>query len=806
MSIKPQALAQFLIVALTVMLTVAGCGSPQDSASEYLRQAERYFESGDLITAKIEVRNTLQIEPKNAKARFLLALINEREGEIKALLGNLQIAIDSDPSFVDARVKLGNYFVVGRQLEQAQEQADAAMAIAPDNDSVRLLDARVALLAGDTTKALDQGLTAISLAPERADAVSFVALLYARSGDLARALETIDAGISATDEKGVEALRGARISLLAEAGERERGEAELESMVRDYPDSRVYPMALAELYFANGRAVDAENVIRELVARDPDNTDWRLQLAALLARGGKPEAAEADLKQAIADSPDSVELKFAMAGFWESQGRIDDAISVYQDIADAAASSSGGIAARNRIAALNIGRNDELAQKLIGEVLADAPDNAEALTYRAAYRFSEQEFADAVADLRLALGKQPNSERALLLLARAYLLNSDRGLSEDTYRKLLVVNPANSAALRELAGIVGNRGNPEEAEALLRASLEVSPDSQEASRNLVKALIQQQDFDSAETEARRMLGEGDSTGVSDYQLGLILEQKKQYDQAIAAYRTALEKAPEADAPLRQLIQLLGSTGKRDEAQAYLVAHTQSHPGHEYGQLLLGEVYASNGDLAAAKESFQSVLSARPDSAGARMGLVSLHPRDSDEWFTALQDAHQSLPADPQIGLALGSAWSRKGDYEQSIAVYESVLAAGSDDDLVASNLAALLLDVRSDTASFARALELASRFERQESHPYTQAVLGWAYYRTADYARAVNVLEPAVARTGENPQIRYYLGMAYLRNGNPVSAEQQLRAAIQAADARQMTFTGLDEAKAELAKLAAGQT
>ncbi len=791
----------FLFVALAASGILAACGSSERSSASYLENARELFAAGDLVKAKLEVRNAVQLQPRNAEARYLLALINEQEQDLRGMLGNLQLALDADPDLVDARVKLGSYYVVGRLAPEAREAVDKALQLAPDRADVRVLSARVLLLEGDPGKALEETQLALSLDPANREAVSLTALLTARAGDVDGAMRILDAGVETVAEADVQRLRQNRISILAEAGQRDRATAELEMLVADYPDTLGYQVELAEVYLRVDRVDDAEALMRELIAREPDNPDWRIQLAGLLVRQGRADDAEASLKQAVAEQPDFMPLQLALGGFYDSAGKVDEAMAVYAAIAEAVPRTTDGLAARNRMAVLNVGTNDELAREIVAGVLADAPDNVDALLLRAALRIQADELDGAISDLRLALVRQPASTRALLGLARAEVLNGNPVLAEDTYRRVLVVEPANSEATRELAVLVGNRGDAAEAETLLRRALRIEPGNPDASRNLVKALLAQQDFSAAEAEARRMLGQGEDSGVTDYQLGLALEAQQSTDQAIAAYKEAIAKAPTVDAPLINLVRLLISSGRADEAETYLQNHLEQNPEHLQARLLLAEVYLSQGRLDASEAVYREVVAQHPDTVRAYLGLAGLFPAESEQRLAALDEGYARNPGNVELGLALGSTYEKRQDYEQAIQTYDSALQA-TDNDIIANNLAALLLDFRSDTGSYKRALTIASRFEgREQRHPLNLAVLGWAYYRNGDYSKATRYLEQAVARAQQLPQLRYYLGMAYLDNNNPVGARQELKIAVDAADKSGSTFTGLDAARATLASL-----
>ena len=788
-------------------LVIAGCSSPEDQAALYLDEAHTLFEEGDLITARLELRNALQIQPKNPRARYLMALIDERDEKYKHVIANLLVAVESDPMYVDARVKLGYYYAIGHQIEDAKEQADAVMALDPDNPEVRLLNARALYLGGNSKAALEQANIALSLDPTRRDVVNFAAALHTSAGDTDQALAVIEQGINDAQAEDIEPLRRARISILQQIGEPGQIEDELNRMVEDYPDSPTYRLALLQLFVAQDRMAEAEKMIATLVAKDPDNAAWRISLARLLLSQDKSADAESSLQQAVRDNPESSPMRFALAGFYEANGRIDDAIDIYRQIAETGPQSPEGLAARNRIAVLNIDVDNDKALRLINEILTDDPNNVDALLSRAAIRFINGQLNEVIADLRLALVRKSDSERALLLLARAYLSNDDVVLAEDTYRRLLNVNPANRPARNELASLVGNRGNTDETEELLRKSLEIGPGDSGASRNLIRALLINENFEDAANEARRIIGLGENTGVADYQLGLALQAQEDFAGAIAAYKESVHKNPTADESLDALIRLLAQTGRLDEAETYLETHIDNHPEHIKARLILADLLRGSGRLERAQPIYYRIILEQPATAGAYIGLAATHPGASDERITVLADGHKKNPGNPLLGLALGVTYEKHQAYEDAIAVYEQIIAVNGGNNFIVNNLVALLLDFRTDQASFEQALRLASRFEDTTNHPFNLAVLGWAHYRNEQYPQAVRHLERAVAMSQNRiPQLRYYLGMAYLKNSNLVAAQQELQNAVDAALAADTSFTGLEDAQLALKSLAADET
>jgi len=252
------------------------------------------------------------------------------------------------------------------------------------------------------------------------------------------------------------------------------------------------------------------------------------------------------------------------------------------------------------------------------------------------------------------------------------------------------------------------------------------------------------------------------------------------------------------------VGLLTRSGKVGEAESYLNKHLQSHPDQATAKVLLATVYRDTGRAEKARQLLEDVIAEQPDAARAYIGLAGLYPAGSDERLAVLVKGHARNPGDPQIGLALGSSQEKRRDYEAAIRVYDTVIEAGGGNDFIVNNLVVLLLDVRTDKASYERALTLASRFAKGSKHPFNLGVLGWAYYRNSDYGSATRFLERAVdASPDQIPQLRYYLGMAYLKAGNAPGARKELQRAVDSAAATGTTFTGLEEAQATLKTLQA---
>lgn len=787
-----------LLLLLTLFLVA--CGSPEERAANYMRKAQELYDEGDYTAAKLEAQNAAQIAPKDAQAHYLLAQIAEKQQEFRIMIQRLLMAVDSDPNMVAARAKLGTLYFFGQAYEQSQEQADAAKALAPDDPEVRVLNARLLLHNDKRDDSIAELDAALAANPDLLDAIILRAGAEALE-DPSGGLEILDTAIARLDLEQSKVLRQIRIAILAQQDRKEDVEQGFRDLIRDYPQEEEFQYELARFYAGQGRVDEAEQVMRGVVAQAPQDVTARLGLAQFLAQMRSPEAAEKALEAFVAENPNQPELRAALGRLYEANQKPDAALAVYQELAKRDPKSKPGVAARVRVAALLIGKEQfDEGGELIDGVLVDEPENAEALLIRAGLKVRDRKFDDAVADMRTVLRKEPENDRAMLLLARTHGIMNERVLAKDAYRRLLAVDPKNFDAARELAALEAMDGNVDGAEEILRARLKVEPNDLDAASRLVFLLGSQKAWKEAEAEARRISTLPGDAGMGDFQLGRLYRAQDKNQEAVASFRAALEKNPSWPLALEGLVGTLNAMGRNAEALEILREYRSKYPEDLAAKYMEGSLLAGSDDKTAAEKLFSEIVAQKPDASMAWVALANLNPDDPAARIADYKRGLAANPGNPEIGLLLGTEYEKAKRYEEAIAHYQELLRANPSVDVAVNNLAALLLDQRSDPASHAKALELMKPLE-STSNPAVLDTIGWAYYRNKDYPTAVRYLERAVAGAGQFAVLRYHLGMAYLANSNTEGAKDQLKRAVNTPNA---DFPGIVEARATLKKLDGG--
>ena len=141
---------------------LAGCGGAEERKAAYLERGMQLFEEGNYEKAQLEFKNILQIDPKDANAHYQLGLILEKLGEWRPAMNQFLAVIKLDKTHVDAHIHAGQIYLLGNALDMALEEAETAVANAPENIDALVLRGGVRAKSGDISGGFTDGLAALN--------------------------------------------------------------------------------------------------------------------------------------------------------------------------------------------------------------------------------------------------------------------------------------------------------------------------------------------------------------------------------------------------------------------------------------------------------------------------------------------------------------------------------------------------------------------------------------------------------------------------------------------------------------------
>jgi tetratricopeptide (TPR) repeat protein len=223
-----------------------------------------------------------------------------------------------------------------------------------------------------------------------------------------------------------------------------------------------------------------------------------------------------------------------------------------------------------------------------------------------------------------------------------------------------------------------------------------------------------------------------------------------------------------------------------------------HAADRTALILKAEVLSADGQAEPAEAAFQQTIQAAPTwSRGYyELAMAQLKRGHGDEAVHTLQQGVDRTHQDRDLVDNLGTVYERLGRPDAAISLYQGLLAKTPSVVFAANNLAMLLVTYRHDGASLSQAQKLADQLSATDV-PTVIDTRGWVKFKSGDYHGAESLLQQAVDKSPNAPELRYHLAMAQLRSGESQAAQQNLESALQSTQ----SFNGIDDARARLAQL-----
>ncbi len=782
-----------LLVAWAVLTSCSGAAERQ---ADYVASAQQYFDTGDLDKARVDVRNALQIDGNHAGARYLYALVLEREQNWNQVYANLKFAVELDPVLIPARIKLGELLLANRVFDKAMEHVEAVIEHQPQHAQAHALKAAIHHRMGEPDLAIAAAQEALSLEPGNIGAIGVLTDIY-KNDNPAAALNLIEEGIAQQSRPA--ALKLLRASVHESHHDYASAEKVYQELLNEHPNNLYYYYRYILLMEADGRSDEAEALIRQVVQARPESQQLKIWLAQFLVDRKDLPAAERALLEYLGDQPDQVELRFALAQVYILQRKLEAAVGVYQRFVTEEHDSENAQRARNALARMALAEGDRpRAETLLAEIFEIEPNNVEALTSKARLAVADGHLEQAVSDLRLALKNDPTSVETLLVLARAQEASGATDVAIDRYREIIYNDPTNRAALLALTEHAIRREDYPAAAMLASIALRVDASNTEAARLLVTAYAKDGDFDQAIAQADSLAALRSTQVLGTYLLGRIYELQGNNKAAIIKMQQTLQLQPAVVEALRTLALLQQEESGLEAALQTLRGHLMQHPEHLHAMELLGQFSADAGDHAQARKWFEDVLEKDVSRATAYMllGDLVLSQGNAEEakvvYTRGLAQNTRNVP----LMLRLGQVNELLGTYEEAARHYQTALTLASV-PAAQNNLAMVYADHLATEENLQRALGLMRQHANSDNAAMLDT-LGWVHYRAGEHRTALRYLRQAAELAGDvNPAIQYHLGMALSRNNQPTRARDALRKALEAG----VDFRGVDEARRVLQEL-----
>jgi len=307
--------------------------------------------------------------------------------------------------------------------------------------------------------------------------------------------------------------------------------------------------ALAHRMLQQGRAADAENILRQIIAQMPGDAESHHLLGVIYAQSDRFAEAEQMIRSAIELSPKVAAYHANLGNVLQELGRVDDSVFAYQ----AALAIEPGLAAVRSNLGNALQRLGLFAAAIdhYQAALQIIPDAAVIwVNLGNALRASSRN-AEAAGAYQRAVEIQPGYLDALLGLAAAQLASEQFGAAVDTCHRAIPIDASSIPARQMLGSALRTLARSSEAAVQLREATRRDVNRWEAWHELGGALRESADLAGSIDAYRHAIQLNPNYAGAHYGLAWSLLQGGDYAEGFAEYewRERLELAPPRPATL-----------------------------------------------------------------------------------------------------------------------------------------------------------------------------------------------------------------------------------------------------------------
>ena len=318
----------------------------EDTGASAAARANAYGELGLILmatrfydAAETAFGHAQALAPRQMRWPYYLAQLHRTTGDQPRAVERFERAVELDPTYVAALVRLGELYLDEGRAEEAEPLFEQALAVDPASAPALSGIGRAALAQGETARAIEHLERALAVGPPAWDIHYNLATAYREAGNperaeehlsrrggdppeppdpLMRAYESLLRSPRAYETRGVAAMRDGRTAEAAEI---------FREGVAQTPDDASLRQQLGSALFAGGDRDGAAEQFEAALRLDPAQARAHAGLATLASMGGRLEEAIEGFAAAVEHDPDYLEARLGLVDAYRAGGRTEEALA-----------------------------------------------------------------------------------------------------------------------------------------------------------------------------------------------------------------------------------------------------------------------------------------------------------------------------------------------------------------------------------------------------------------------------------------------------------------------------------------------
>jgi tetratricopeptide (TPR) repeat protein len=510
---------------------------------------------------------------------------------------------------------------------------------------------------------------------------------------------------------------------------------------------RIYLRSLGDMPGGNG----SDNVLKlaieqyeQIVKIEPDSVDDHLLLGRLYRYNNDLGKAESELKTAVKLDPGSEEAVTTLALLYTDEGDTTHALQVLSSVPDSGKSaklySALGAAYEQR-------KDYKAAIDAYRHAIMLDRDNLDYIRGLAENLLNDGQADAALEQFKIIADANPEDAQTYVRIAEIYRRQQKYDQALESLKKADAIVPDSLEVPYQMAAIYQSQGRDDDASKILQDLVKKTekPDANysQTDRNNRAIFVErlgmvyrdQENYQAAVDTFRKMVALGDDNAKAGYQEIIdTYRESKQWNQATAAAKEAVQKMPD-DHELR---------------------------------LVLDSQLADTGDADKALNDARSMLNGTPDDRPVYVAIAQIQTRlkHYQEAEGALDKA-ESLSTKGEdrefVEYLRGDLFQRQKKFDEAEVEFRKIITSNPQSAAALNYLGYMNADRGVKLEESLDLIKQALNIE-PNSGAYLDS-LGWAYFKLGKYDLAEQSLTKASVHMGADPTVQAHLGDLYQKTG-----------------------------------------
>jgi len=506
---------------------------------------------------------------------------------------------------------------------------------------------------------------------------------------------------------------------------------------------------------------------------------YTFSLAIMRHNQGDLEGVVAALQETLSLDPETPGIRLYLAEVLLQLDRDDEAIAQLDDLLDEHPDSTPALRMLGEVL-LDRGRYAE-ADKVFMRLVELLPGDEDALLLLVQSQAKQGDSILAIDTLKAFLAEVPDSYRGYYALARLYSQIGLVSAAEQSFRKVIELQPGVMSVYFELGQMFERRaeaGDLKRAVAVYREGLARQEKDTLLRHRLVLALLKLEDYPAARQELESLLADNPDDREALRKYGLLLVELREWATAARTFEHLLSISDDRVTVRYYLGNVYEHTAQPYEALREFLQIPVESELYPDARIHAAYLYRKLGEVRSAYQTLLPLLE-DPRLTVEQVLLITSLATEAGNATEALQYFHQGekrFPGNTRLIYQRGSLLEKLGMRDAARQAMEEILKYDPNNSEALNFIA---YQYAEDGVQLEKALELAQKAVALNEAGHIYDTLGWVLYRLGRFDESLTALQSAKQRIPDDAVVHEHLGDVQQALGRTTAATESYSRALE---------------------------